>query len=404
MPTKLIDNIDWVGFVDWSVRDFHSFDTDRGATYNSYLIRDEKTAVIDAVKGPYVHYQLENIAEKTPLAKVEYVVCNHAEPDHSGGMETLLKYLPNATLLCNAKCKDVLAGYFGQNVVDHWKIQVVSPTDQISLGSRTLHFINTPMVHWPESMFTYIPEDQILFSMDAFGQHLATSERFDDQYDLPIIMQEAKAYYANIVTPYAKPVEKTLKTAADLPIKLIATSHGVIWRKHIPEIIQAYKDWSGGKQSAKILILFDSMWESTTMMAEAIYDGAIKFGDATGRPLDVQLMHVRKTTMTRIATEMLDAASVAFGSPTLNTQMMPQMSAVLSYIKGMKFSPKSTLAFGSFGWASGGAEQIGHWIDESGWSKVSEPIKAKFRPTLEDLGVCKKAGVQLAEAAIKVEA
>lgn len=401
MTTELAKNIDWVGFVDWSVRDFHSFDTFRGATYNSYLIRDEKTALIDAVKAPYVHYLLENIVEKTELAKVEYVVCNHAEPDHSGGMGTLLEYLPNATLLCNAKCKEALAGYFGPQVVGKWKVQIVTPNDKISLGKRTLQFVNTPMVHWPESMFTYVPEDQILFSMDAFGQHLATSERFDDEYDLSTIMQEAQSYYANIVTPYGKQVQNTLAAAANLPIKIIASSHGLIWRSHIPTIVESYKNWSSGKQSAKVLIVFDSMWDSTTQMAEAILDGAVKAADSLEKVVDVQLMHIRKTSMTRIATEMLDASAAALGSATLNMQMMPQMNAVLSYVKGLKFSSKSSFAFGSFGWASAGAEQIDRWITETGWTKIDEPIKSKFRPTLETLAACKEAGKKLTEAAVK---
>lgn len=401
MTTKLAENIDWVGFVDWSVRDFHSFDTFRGATYNSYLIRDEKTVLIDAVKAPYVHYLLENLVEKTELAKIHYVVCNHAEPDHSGGMETLLEYLPNATLLCNAKCKETLAGYFGPQVVEQWKVQIVSPNDKISIGKRTLQFMNTPMVHWPESMFTYLPEDQILFSMDAFGQHLATSERFDDQYDLPTVMKEAQSYYANIVTPYGKQVQNTLAATANMPIKMIATSHGLIWRSHVPEIVEAYKNWSSGKQSAKILIVFDSMWDSTTQMAEAILNGAVNEADSLGKDVDIQLMHVRKTSMARIATEMLDASAVALGSATLNMQAMPQMNAVLSYVKGLKFSPKSAFAFGSFGWASAGAEQLDRWIEETGWTKTGEPIKSKFRPTPETLRMCKEAGKQLVAAAIR---
>ncbi len=393
MSTELAKNIDWVGFVDWGIRDFHSYDTVRGATYNAYLVRDEKTALIDAVKAPFVDYLLRRVAEKTPLDKVDYVVCNHAELDHAGGLPVVMKNMPNATLLCNAKCRETLGMYFD---VSDWKIKVVTPDEKISLGNRTLSFVNTPMVHWPESMFTYIPEEQLLFSMDAFGQHLASSVRFDDQWPLEEIMIEAKTYYANIVTPYGKQVQSTLKLAAGIPIKIIAPSHGLIWRTHLSTIIEAYDRWSKGKYSPKALILYDTMWESTGRMAEAILEGAVAESDT----VDVQLMHVRKTTLTRIATEMLDTAAVALGSATLNMTMMPQMSAVLTYIKGLKFSSKSAFAFGSCGWAHAGSEQLSRWIEENGWTTIHEPIKTKYRPTPEILDHCRAAGRRLAQAAL----
>jgi flavorubredoxin len=402
MNTELAKNIDWVGYVDWSVRDFHSFDTARGATYNSYLVCDKKTAVIDAVKAPYVSHLLQHIAEKTELAKVDYVVCNHAEPDHAGGLPEFLKHLPNATLLCNAKCRETLAAYFS---TENWKIQVISPNDKISLGNRTLTFVNTPMVHWPESMFTYIPEEQILFSMDAFGQHLATSERFDDEYDLATILSEAKSYYANIVTPYGKQVLRTLEMAAQIPVKIIAPSHGLIWRTNISKIIEAYQNWASGKNVPKILILYDSMWDSTALMANAIYEGALKESEKIEErikgKIDIQPMHIRRTTLTRIATEMLDASSVAIGTATLNMQPMPQMSAVLTYIRGLKFSCKSGFAFGSYGWAHGGSEQLDRWLEESGWTRLTSPVESKFRPTSEVLEKCREAGKLLAQSALK---
>jgi flavorubredoxin len=394
MITTLAKHIDWIGHVDWDVRDFHSFDVPHGATYNSYLIRDTKTAVIDAVKAPYVPSLLHQIAQKTDLTKVDYVVCNHAEPDHAGGLAGLLAALPNATLLCNAKCKEALSLYFDTT---GWKIQTITPDDKISLGNRTLTFMDTPMVHWPESMFTYIPEEQILFSMDAFGQHIAGSERFDDQCDLHTLIEEAKTYYANIVTPYGKQVLKVLEAAAGLPIKMIAPSHGLIWRSHIPAIIEEYKTWAGGKYAPKMLILFDSMWHSTAAIAEAILEGAVQESDH----VHVRLLHVRKNPLNRIAVEMLDAAAVALGSPTMNMQIMPQMSAVLSYIKGLKFTPKSAVAFGSYGWANAGVSQLDRWIEETGWTRLLPPVQSRFRPTAEILKLAEEAGRKLAQAALK---
>jgi len=394
--TEIVKDIDYVGFVDWNVRDFHSFDTFHGATYNSYLIQDEKTAVIDSVKTQYVSYQIRNIADKVPLDNVDYVVCNHAEPDHAGGIAALLEYLPKAQLLCNVKCKDILTDYF-KGVVNKWNVRVVSPDDAVSLGKRTLRFINTPMVHWPESMFTYLPEEQLLFSMDAFGQHIATSGRFDDQQDLPEILRAAKSYYANIVTPYGKQVQAVLKAAADLPVKMIAPSHGVIWRTHQQKILELYQQWSAGVQSKKILVVYDSMWESTSMMAQSIFEGATSVSDE----LDVQMIHIRKNCLTDIAAEMLDAAGAVFGSPTLNMQMMPHLSSVLTYIKGLKFSPKAAFAFGSYGWSSGGAEQIDKWIDDIGWKKICQPVKCRFKPDTNILKLCFNEGVKLAQTILK---
>ena len=391
---ELAKNIDWVGYVDWNIRDFHSYDTYRGATYNAYLVRDEKTVLIDTVKAPFAGNLLRNVAEKIDLAKVDYVVCNHAELDHAGSLPAVMQSLPNATLLCNAKCRETLGAYFD---LSDWKIQVVSPDENISLGNRTLSFLNTPMVHWPESMFTYIPEEKLLFSMDAFGQHLATSVRFDDQWALPHLLQEAKTYYANIVTPYGKQVQKTLEAAAGLPISIIAPSHGLIWRKHLPEILAAYQAWSSGKYARKALILYDTMWESTGQMAEAILRGAVEENNG----VDVQLLHVRKTTLTRVATEMLDAAAVALGSPTLNMMMMPQMAAVLNYIRGLKFSSKSAFAFGSCGWAHAGVEHLAHSIEELQWTRIHEPIKVKYRPSEAVRETCHSAGRLLAQTAAK---
>ncbi|MDR3182188.1 MAG: MBL fold metallo-hydrolase [Planctomycetaceae bacterium] len=394
MMTQIVKNIDWVGYVDWNVRDFHSFDTFRGATYNSYLIRDTKTALIDAVKAPYAGRLLQSITEKTALDKVDYVVCNHAEPDHAGGLGEVLAALPNAVLLCNKKCLEFLAGYFDTS---RWKTQVITPDDKIPLGQFSLQFVNTPMVHWPESMFTYIPEEQILFSMDAFGQHLATSERFDDQYDLSYIMQEAKTYYANIVTPYSKQVQRTLESAAALPLKVIAPSHGLIWRKNPGSIVEAYKDWSGGKYLPKVLIVYDSMWNSTEILAQAVLGGAV----SESEKIDVQLMHVRKTPATRIAAEMLDAAAVAFGTATLNMQMMPQLSGVLTYLRGLKFSPKSAFAFGSYGWAQSGVNLLEQWIEETGWTKTADSLAVQLRPKPQDIARAKEAGKALARAALE---
>lgn len=390
MDIKLRENIDWVGHVDWTVRDFHSFKTTRGATYNAYLVRDEKTALIDTVKAPFAERLLKNIGELTELANVDYVVCNHAEPDHAGALPRIMEALPNATLVCDKKCETTLGRYFDTSA---WKFKNVADGDTLSLGKRSLQFVLTPMLHWPESMFTYVPEEKILFSMDGFGQHIATSARFDDEVNMAQVMEEAKSYYANIVMPFGRQVASTLEKAASLDIEMIATSHGVIWRSHCDKIIDAYKDWSVCRPKAKVLVIYDSMWDSTGQMARAILAGASVSG------VEAKLLHVRKESLTSIADEVLDAAAVAFGSATLNRGMMPKMSAVLSYFKGLRPTGKVGFAFGSYGWGKGAPEAITACIEELGWEITHEPIKALYRPRPDVLNFCHEAGATLAEKA-----
>lgn len=389
MNTTLFPNIDWVGAVDWTIRDFHSYETDRGATYNAYLVRDEKTALVDTVKAPFADELLGKVAALCDPARVDYIVCNHAELDHAGALPEVLRAMPTATLLCDKKCAATLGEHFD---TAGWKIRIVADGEAISLGRRTLRFFETPMVHWPESMCTYVPEEKLLFSMDAFGQHYATSERFDDEADLPAVMQEAKTYYANIVMPYGQAVTKTLDRLAGLEIGMIAPSHGLIWRRHAAEIVAAYRRWAEHRPQPKVLVLYDTMWESTAAMAQAILDGAAQPG------VSASLIHVRRTGLTRIAAEVLDAAAVAFGSATLNRGMMPMAAATLSYLEGLRPLGKAAVAFGSYGWGRGAPEAVDEALRRLQWDVVREPIKARWRPTPEVLAECRQVGQRLAAA------
>ncbi|MCK4627092.1 MAG: FprA family A-type flavoprotein [Phycisphaerae bacterium] len=390
MNTTLCENIDWVGYVDWTVRDFHGYNTDRGATYNAYLIRDEKTALIDTVKAPFADRLLQNIAALTDLTSVDYVVCNHAEPDHAGGMAQVLEILPNAILVCDKKCEAALGRYHDTS---RWKTRIVATGDTISLGKRTLEFIETPMVHWPESMFTYVPEEKLLFSMDAFGQHYASSQRFDDEVPLCTILEEAKTYYANIVMPFGRQVAKVLEKATKLDIEMIAPSHGVIWRSHVRAIVEAYRNWSICRPKPKVLVIYDTMWDSTGRMARAIHEGVSLAGVAA------ELIHIRSSNLTIIASEVLDTACIAFGSATLNQGMMPMAGAVLTYLKGLKPVNKAGLAFGSYGWSKGGPEAVDEYMRAMKWEVLREPIKAQYRPTPQVLDECRSAGRMLAQRA-----
>ena len=390
MNTTLRENIDWVGCVDWTVRDFHGYNTDRGATYNAYLVRDEKTALIDTVRAPFAEQLLRHVSALTDLSKIDYVICNHAEPDHSGAISRVMEALPNATLVCDKKCEEALSKHHD---ISGWEVQIVATGDTISLGKRTLEFIETPMVHWPESMFTYVPEEKLLFSMDAFGQHYASSLRFDDEVPLCTVMEEAKTYYANIIMPFAKLVAATLGRAAKLDIEMIAPSHGVIWRTHVATIVEAYQNWAHCRPKPKVLVIYDTMWESTGQMARAIHEGASVPGVAT------ELINVRRSNLTKIATEVLDAAAVAFGSASLNQGVLPMTGAVLTYLKGLRPAEKVGIAFGSYGWSGGGPETVDEYLRALKWEILGAPIRAQYRPTAEVLDQCRATGRLLAEKA-----
>ena len=390
MNTSICNGIDWVGFTDWNIRDFHGYHTARGSTYNAYLIQDEKTALIDAVKDKYAENLLANISRLTKLSNVDYVVCNHAEPDHSGGLPAVLTACPQAEIICNAKCKDTLEKYYDTS---KWNWKVISDGDNVSIGKKTLTFMDTPMVHWPQSMFTYIPEDKILFSMDAFGQHYASSNHFDDKEPLDELLMQSKIYFANIVMLYGKPIERVMEKASALAIDIIAPSHGVVWRKHVGKIISAYTDWVLHAPKEKVLIFYDTMWKSTEIMAEAIIRGV---GE---KNVDARLLNVRVDDITTLATEVLDTPVIAAGSPTLNKTLMPQMAAALTYLKGLGPKNKSGFAFGSYGWTKGGSAGVEEYLTQMRFNILRPQLLSQYTPTDAIIKECIEAGHLLADHA-----
>jgi flavorubredoxin len=392
MNTKLTDTVFWVGFIDWSVRDFHGYTTERGSTYNAYLVKAQKVALIDAVKGAYAEDMLSAVKSHVALESVDYIVCNHAEPDHAGGLPAVVKACPRAEVVCNAKCKDALEHHFD---CSSWKFHVVADAEALSLGDKTLQFFDTPMVHWPESMATYLVEDAVLFSMDAFGQHYASTHRFDDEADLCEVMQEAKTYYANIVLPLGRSVAATLARLGTLKLSIVAPSHGVIWRSHFSEILQAYQAWMVSKPTQKVVIVFSSMWNSTRRMAEAVAEGAQAY------PVDVKLIDAATMSDTHIVTEVMDCAGLAAGSPTLNMSILPRMAASLTYLRGLKPLNKACFAFGSFGWAAKGCEEVAQYLHAMQMRPVCEPVACRFVPDAAALEKCRAAGRTLAEVALK---
>lgn len=396
MKTELVKQVNWVGYVDWPVRDFHGYQTKRGSSYNAYLVQGEqKVALIDTVKAPFAEYLKQNVAALCPLSKIDYLVCNHAEPDHSGSFPAMVAACPQAEVVCNAKCKDALSRHYDTT---GWKFRVVKEGETLDLGGRTLQFFDTVMCHWPESMVTYLVEEELLFSMDIFGQHYATYCRFDDEANMAEVMQEAKTYYANIVLLYAKPVAAAAKKLLGLKLKMVAPSHGVIWRSHFQQILDAYLAWHISKPTKKVIVFYSTMWQSTRQMAEAVVRGANEFD------VQVKLFDLKAVGDTELITELMDCAAFACGTPTLNQSLMPRMAAALTYIRGLKPAGKKAFSFGSFGWASKGAEEAQEYLKAFGCELLCAPITCKFAPDAATLEQCVEAGRALGRTAAAIEA
>lgn len=371
---KIKEDIYWVGGIDWDLRSFHGYLTQRGSTYNAYLILDEKITLIDSVKYYLVDELLERISSVIDPARIDYLISNHVEMDHSGALPELKKRLPDATIITSPNGLKGLNAHYKKD----WKFQVVKTGEQLKLGKRTLHFVLTPMVHWPDNMINYLPEEKILFSNDAFGQHLATSERFDDEYAFNIIMEEAKKYYANIVLPYSAMVQKALTEAANFEIEMIAPSHGIIWRAHVPEILAAYQKWAANKTDKLALIIYDTMWGSTAKMARAIANAFENKG------IHFELFDLQKNHISDIMTRVLTAEYICVGSPTLNNNILPTVAAFLTYFKGLGPKNRIGLAFGSYGWGGQSIAQIEATLKECGLQTLASE-KMLYVPGQTDL-------------------
>lgn len=365
----------WVGGIDWDLRNFHGYLTQRGSTYNSYLIIDEKVVLIDAVKH-YLHEELmERVASIIDPSKIDIVISQHVEMDHSGSIPKLMEFLPkNTPIYTSMMGEKGLKAHYGEG----WNFIVAKPGDEISIGKKTLHFVPVPMVHWPDNMMTYLKEDKILFSNDAFGQHLASTERFDDEYPFDITMHEAKKYYANIVFPFDTQTQNALKAADDIDIEMIAPSHGLIWRKNVPAIVKEYHKWAHNESREKAVIVFDTMWHSTEMIANALKS------ELENKNIDVRFCSLQSNHISDIMTEILDAKYIFVGSPTLNNQMMPTVASFLTYMKGLKPRKRIAMAFGSYGWGGQSVGYVENELKETGLELLPQ-IRINYIPNKEAL-------------------
>ena len=388
MKVILAEGINWVGVVDWNMRDFHGYVTRRGTTYNAYLIQDEKTALVDTVKHTFSSELLRNIYEIVDPEKIDYIIVNHVEMDHSSSLPEIVKHAKNATIIASQRGKDTIIEHYGAD----FNIQTVKTGDTLKLGKRTLSFVEAPMLHWPDSMFTYVVEDKILMPNDAFGQHFATSERFDDEVDEHVLMEEAATYFANILMPFAPLITRKLEevTKMSIPIEMIAPSHGIIWRSNPSKIIKAYSDWSAGVSKNKVVIVFDTMWGSTDKMARAIAEGV------TSEGVDFKVLKLRASDATEVMTEILDSKAVVVGSPTLNNGMFPTLSSFLTYATGLKPKGKLWAFFGSYGWGGGAIKNMTEIAQKAGFEVNGQAVEVKYVPDQADLKKCFEFGQQIA--------
>ena len=389
----LKENIWWVGAIDWNCRDFHGYETPRGTTYNSYLITDQKTVLVDGVRSGFGSETLRRINSCCDPRGIDYLVINHVEMDHSGAIPGLVREMSPVKIFCSKRAKDALALLYAEEGFEEWDIQVVATGDEISLGTYTLTFLEVPMLHWPDSMLTYIKEAKVLLANDGFGQHLATSKRFADEVDLSVAMDEAAKYYANILMPFGAQVQKLVKTVGEMGLELdvIAPSHGVIWRRpqDVQAIIQSYVDWSSFKAEPSVALIFDTMWHSTEKMTRAIEDGVAQEGVACS------VIKLSKTPLADAIQTIQACRGFFVGTPTLNNTMLPSVGAFMTYIKGLRPKQRVTGAYGSFGWGGGGVKQVDAGLRELGL-EVVDPLEFKYVPSSADLAACEEYGREIA--------
>lgn len=384
-------DIYWVGAIDWNIRDFHGYSTYRGTTYNAYLIKDEKICLFDTVKSHFYKELLFHIRQLVDPEEIDYIVVNHVELDHSGYLPEMIKLCKPEKVFCSPMGKKAIETHFHPT---DWPLEVVKSGDTISLGSRTIQFLETKMLHWPDSMFSYVQEDKLLISSDAFGQHLASTERYADELPEGVALNEAEKYYANILLIFSNNVQKLLGTVADLniDIDMIAPDHGVIWRQNPGQILEAYDRWSQHTAERKAVIIYDSMWHSTEKMAKNISAGLRSVG------VHARVVSAKVNHRSDIIVEMLNAKAIILGSPTLNNGIMPTMADVLTYAKGLRPRKKIGAAFGSFGWSGEAVKILTGFLEDMQCEVVEPGIRIKNVPDDEALQECFDLGVKVGQA------
>ncbi|BCL75584.1 anaerobic nitric oxide reductase flavorubredoxin [Jeongeupia sp. HS-3] len=403
MGFQVKNNIRWVGKQDWELREFHGseYSTHRGSSYNSYLIQEEKVALIDTVWAPYADEFVANLAKEIDLDKIDYIIANHGEIDHSGALPALMARIPGTPIYCTENGVKSLKGHYHQD----WNFKVVKTGDSLDLGNgKQLVFVEMPMLHWPDSMATYMTGDAVLFSNDAFGQHYASAQMFNDLCDQNELYEECIKYYANILTPFSPLVTRKIEEVLSLklPIDMIATSHGIIWRDNPTQIVEQYLKWADNYQEDQITLIYDTMWNGTRMMADAIAEG-IRAVDAN---VVIKLFNLSNTDKNDVLTHVFKSKAILVGSPTINNVMLPHVAALLEDMEGLRFRGKTAAAFGTHGWSGGAVARIAKRLGEAGFKVINDGITAEWRPTDDALADAVEFGKRFAAtlAAPEVEA
>lgn len=386
---KVRDDLFWVGAIDWNVRNFHGYSTTRGTTYNAYLLLDEKVTLFDTVKHGFEEELIKRISSVINPEKIDYLVINHIEPDHAGAFLRVVETIkPEKIFLTKNARLGILAHFHKEN----FPFEEVKTGQEVKVGKRTLKFIETPMIHWPDSMITYIPEEKTLISQDAFGAHYASSGRFDDEVDECELLQECAKYYANIIYPYSPQVNKLLQTVKEmgLEIEMICPDHGVVWRRDPGKIISLYEKWSSYTCDPRVLIIYDTMWKSTEKMAYAVMEGVIEEG------VEVKLCKLSVSDWTELMSDVLEARGLILGSPTLNNGLLPTVAGFLTYMKGLRPRGKVGASFGSYGWSGEAVKLLNQYLQEIQAEIVGEGIRVKYVPDEKVLMDCQELGRQVA--------
>ncbi len=394
MGKKLTDKITWVGKVDWTLKTFHGdeYSTHKASSYNSYLVRDKKTALIDTVWQPYDREFVARLKEEIDLEDIDYVIANHGEIDHSGALPELMREISDTPIYCTANGAKILKGHYHED----WNFVTVKTGDSLNLGESSLVFVEAPMLHWPDSMFTYMTGENVLFSNDAFGQHFASELLYNDLVDQAELLHEALKYYANILTPFSPLVTKKINEvlALNLPVSMICPSHGVIWRDDPVQIVKQYLEWADSYQENQITLVYDSMWESTRVMAQAIMRGIQK----ADKNVTLKLFNAAKEDKNDIIAEIFKSRAVLVGSSTINNGMLHSIGGLMEMIRGLKLKNKKAAAFGSYGWSGEAVKQISERLAASGFSLVDEGIRSMWVPDTAAEEACVRYGEQYAKA------
>ncbi len=381
MSKKITDKITWVGKVDWELKSFHGkeYSTNKGSSYNSYLIRDEKTVLIDTVWRPYDEEFVTNLKKEIDLNQIDYIIANHNEIDHSGALARLMEEIPDTLIYCTANGAKIIKGHYHRD----WNFVTVKTGDSLNIGNSTLTFVEAPMLHWPDSMMTYMSGENVLFSNDAFGQHYATESLYNDRVDNSELFAEATKYYANILTPFSKFVTKKIEEVLsfNLPVDMICTSHGVIWKNDPTQIIAKYLEWANDYQENQITIIYDTMWDSTRKMGEAIAAGIIQ----ADPQVTVKLFNASKEDKNDLITEIFKSKAILIGSPTINNGYLHSIAGLLEMAKGLKFKNKKAAAFGSYGWSGEVVKQLTDKLKTAGFEVVDEGVRSLWVPDTNEV-------------------